>query len=280
VELNSSETPVAKPESPYANPSAVLVIPRVVFNYVIIAIVFFALGTGITYLAMNNLFNANSAENNALVDKTVKAVLADIGTNNANTADAQQPGLDPNKRYDVAIKDQPSWGAADAPITIVEFSDFQCPFCERFFNETYPQLKQKYGDKIHFVYRDFPLSQIHPQADIAAQAANCANAEGKFWEYHDILFKNQSKLQRDDLVGYAAQLGIDKTKFGKCLDSRTYDPQINQDIQDGFNLGVGGTPTFFINGRPVVGAQPYAVFAQTIDAELNQAAQATEQPKQ
>lgn len=280
MELNSSETPVAKPESPYANPSAVLVIPRVVFNYVIIAIVFFALGTGITYLAMNNLFNANSAENNALVDKTVKAVLADIGTNNANTADAQQPGLDPNKRYDVAIKDQPSWGAADAPITIVEFSDFQCPFCERFFNETYPQLKQKYGDKIHFVYRDFPLSQIHPQADIAAQAANCANAEGKFWEYHDILFKNQSKLQRDDLVGYAAQLGIDKTKFGKCLDSRTYDPQINQDIQDGFNLGVGGTPTFFINGRPVVGAQPYAVFAQTIDAELNQAAQATEQPKQ
>jgi protein-disulfide isomerase len=254
----------------------VLVIPRVVFNYVIIAIVFFSVGAGITYLAMNNIFNANSAENNALVDKTVKAVLAESAAN-ANTADAQQ-GLDPNKRYDVAVNDQPSWGAADAPITIVEFSDFQCPFCERFFNETYPQLKQKYGDKIHFVYRDFPLSQIHPQADIAAQAANCANAEGKFWEYHDILFKNQSKLQRDDLIGYATQLGIDKAKFSKCIDSRTYDPQINQDLQDGFNLGVGGTPTFFINGRPVIGAQPYAAFAQVIDAELSKPA--TEQPKQ
>jgi protein-disulfide isomerase len=279
VELNSSETPVEQSQSPYANPSAVLVIPRVVFNYVIIAIVFLLVGFGIGSLATGAIFNANSAENNALVDKTVKAVLAESGAN-VNTADAQQPGLDPNKRYDVAIKDQPSWGAADAPITIVEFSDFQCPFCERFFTETYPQLKQKYGDKIHFVYRDFPLSQIHPQADIAAQAANCANGEGKFWEYHDILFKNQSKLQRDDLVGYATQLGIDKTKFSKCLDSRTYDPQINQDIQDGFNLGVGGTPTFFINGRPVVGAQPYSVFAQTIDAELNKGAQATEQPKQ
>jgi protein-disulfide isomerase len=278
VELNSPETPVVQPESPYANPSAVLVIPRVVFNYVIIAIVFLLVGFGIGSLASSTIFNANSAENNALVDKAVKAALADIGAK-ANTVDAQQ-GLDPNKRYDVAINDQPSWGAADAPITIVEFSDFQCPFCERFYTDTYPQLKQKYGDKIRFVYRDFPLSQIHPQADIAAQAANCAHSEGKFWEYHDILFKNQSKLQRDDLVGYATQLGIDKTNFSKCLDSRTYDPQINQDLQDGFNLGVGGTPTFFINGRPVVGAQPFAVFAQAIDAELSQAAQATEQAKQ
>lgn len=173
--------------------------------------------------------------------------------------------------------DNPVLGNQNAPITIVEFSDYQCSFCTRFWRETLPQLKENYIDtgKVKLVYRDFPLSSIHPSAQKAAEAAECADDQGKYWEYHDILFENQNTWASGDSVAefksYASQLGLNTQNFNQCLDSGKYTQEVRNDIQDGINLGVTGTPTFFIldkNGNVVekiVGAQPFSVFKHTID---------------
>lgn len=260
------ETPTPAPvENVYAQPGTVLVIPRVFFNYVVIAIVFLTIGVVIGGASVNALFNANSAENRALVTDVVNTVLDERG---AQVAANQPQGLDPNQRYDVSIEGAPAWGPDDAPVTIVEFSDFQCPYCERFFLETYPLLKANFGDKIRFVYRDFPLFQIHPNATEAAYAANCAFEQDKYWEYHDVLFNNQDKLATADLIVHAEDLGMDTEAFQECLQSGRYSEKVSRDYTDGVNLGVSGTPTFFINGKPLVGAQPYQIFADRINAEL------------
>lgn len=260
------ETPTPAPvENVYAQPGTVLVIPRVFFNYVVIAIVFLTIGVVIGGAGVNALFNANSAENRALVTDVVNTVLDERG---AQVAANQPQGLDPNQRYDVSIEGAPAWGPDDAPVTIVEFSDFQCPYCERFFLETYPLLKANFGDKIRFVYRDFPLFQIHPNATEAAYAANCAFEQDKYWEYHDVLFNNQDKLATADLIVHAEDLGMDTEAFQECLQSGRYSEKVSRDYTDGVNLGVSGTPTFFINGKPLVGAQPYQIFADRINAEL------------
>jgi len=171
----------------------------------------------------------------------------------------------------VSVDDDPSWGPADAPVTVVEFSDFQCPYCARFVTDTYPQIKQQYEGKIRFVFRDFPLSTIHENAEKAAEAAGCANEQGKFWEYHDILFNNQQALDVASLKNYASQLGLDTAAFNQCLDSGTRAQEIQKDYQDGISYGVQGTPAFFVNGLLVSGAQPLSVFQSAIDAALQEA---------
>jgi protein-disulfide isomerase len=168
----------------------------------------------------------------------------------------------------VSVDDDPSWGPEDAPVTIVEFSDFQCPYCARFVTQTYPQIKQQYEGKVRFVFRDFPLTQIHENAQNAAEAAGCANEQGKFWEYHDMLFTNQSALDVASLKSYASQLGLDSATFDQCLDSGKYAEEIQKDLQDGNQYGVQGTPSFFVNGLLVSGAQPFSVFQAVIDAAL------------
>lgn len=257
---------IHNPESAYAQPGAVLVIPRVFFNYAVIALVFFVLGAVVSGAGTTALFNANSAENEKLITDTVNTVLDDRGLQAG--ANQQAQGLNPNERYDVSIEGAAAWGPEDAPVTIIEFSDFQCPYCERFFLETYPLLKANFGDKIRFVFRDFPLFQIHPNATEAAYAANCAMEQGKYWEYHDVLFENQDLLQREDLVAHADGLGMDTEEFNACIDSGRYTEKVSRDYTDGVNLGVSGTPTFFINGKPLIGAQPYQIFADAINAEL------------
>jgi protein-disulfide isomerase len=182
----------------------------------------------------------------------------------------------------VSADDDPSWGPADAPVTVIEFSDFQCPFCSRFWNQTLPQIKQEYQDKVRFVYRDFPLSSIHPWAEKAAEAAECADDQDKFWEYHDLIFANQAalgqQLNTEGLDGvlatfksYAADLGLDTAPFNDCLDSGKYTSEVQKDLQDGQSYGVTGTPAFFINGQLVSGAQPFANFKTVIDAALEEA---------
>jgi protein-disulfide isomerase len=163
--------------------------------------------------------------------------------------------------------DDPSEGKADAPVTVVEFSDFQCPFCQRVW-PTLKQLRTKYGDRMRLVWKDFPLTQIHPQAFVAAQAGNCAREQGKFWEYHDTLFGHQSALQRDDLKKYAADLGLDAAKFNQCLDSSKYEARVQTALGVGGQLGISSTPTVFVNGRMINGAQPIEVFQSIIDEEL------------
>jgi len=171
-------------------------------------------------------------------------------------------------RTTVAVNaDDPSQGKADAPVTVVEFSDFQCPFCLRVM-PTLKDLRAKYGDKMRLVWKDFPLTQIHPQAFVAAQAGNCAREQGKFWEYHDKLFANQSALQPDFLKKYAADAGLDTAKFNQCLDGSKYEARVQDALGTGTKLGISSTPTMYVNGRMINGAQPIEVFQSVIDEEL------------
>ena len=163
--------------------------------------------------------------------------------------------------------DDPAQGKADAPVTVIEFSDFQCPFCLRVM-PTLKQLRAKYGDKMRLVWKDFPLTQIHPQAFVAAQAGNCAREQGKFWEYHDKLFANQSALQAESLKKYAADAGLDTGKFNQCLDSSKYEARVEEELTAGNHLGISSTPTLYVNGRMINGAQPIEVFESVIDEEL------------
>lgn len=161
-------------------------------------------------------------------------------------------------------------GDEKAPVTIIEYSDYQCPFCERFFTETEPLIRKEYIEtgKVKMIYRDFPLPS-HPYAMPAALAANCAKDQGKFWAYHDVIFKKQNELANLDYVQVAKDLGLNTDEFKSCLDSKKYQSKIQKDYEEGTSIGVNGTPTFFINGRQVVGAQPYSVFETIINQELN-----------
>ena len=171
-------------------------------------------------------------------------------------------------RATVAVtSDDPSQGSATAPVTVVEYSDFQCPFCQRVM-PTLKELRAKYGDKMRLVWKDFPLTMIHPQAFVAAQAGNCAREQGKFWEYHDRLFANQQALQPEFLKKYAAEVGMDAAKFNACLDSSKYEARVQESLGAGTRLGITSTPTVYVNGRMVNGAQPIDVFQTVIDDEL------------
>ncbi len=162
-------------------------------------------------------------------------------------------------------------GSPDAPVTMIEYSDFQCPYCGRFVSETFPQIEQNYIDtgEAKLIFKQFPLP-FHSNAQSAAEAAECAGEQGKFWEMHDKLFGNQASLGRDSYIAWAGQLGLNVAAFQDCIDSSRYSAQIAADMQDGQSAGVSGTPSFVINGALVVGAQPYSVFQQAIDQALSE----------
>jgi protein-disulfide isomerase len=170
-------------------------------------------------------------------------------------------------RMEVATQGAPVRGPADAPVTLVEFSDFHCPFCKQ-SQATLKQLLARYPDKVKLVYRDFPLDQLHPGARAAAEAARCARDQGKFWEYHDILFAQAAQSGPDALRGDAQQAGLDVAAFDRCVASGAHRAGVERDVEDGTKLGITGTPAFFVNGRPVMGAQPLEAFARVIDEEL------------
>ncbi len=154
-----------------------------------------------------------------------------------------------------------------APVVIVEFSDFQCPYC-RSVQPTLKNLLAKYEGRVSLAYRDLPLREIHPQAQLAAEASRCAGEQGKFWEYHDLLFENQNKLNREGLVEQARSLKLDEKQFDSCLSSGKYNAQIEQDRQLGLRAGVSGTPGFIINGNLLTGNLPQDAFEKAIQAEL------------
>lgn len=175
-------------------------------------------------------------------------------------------------RYEVPVdENDPALGPDDAPITIIEFADFQCPFCQRHALETYPRLIEEYGDQIRFVYKDFPLSSIHPEAYPSALAATCADEQGVFWEYHDLLFSGAQELNEATYMSYAEQLSLDMAEFTACYEEARYAEQVQADYSFGTELGVSSTPTFFVNGIAVVGAQPFELFAEIIEYELENA---------
>ena len=172
-------------------------------------------------------------------------------------------------RVPVEVGSAPARGNPGAPVTIVEFSDFQCPYCVR-ARPAVKRVQQEYGDRVRFVFRHFPLD-FHAQAQKAGEATACAGEQGQFWEMHDLLWENASKLQVADLKAHAATLGLDGTAFGACLDSGRHAALVQGDLAAGQGYGVSGTPAFFVNGRPLVGAQPFEAFAQVIDDELARA---------
>jgi protein-disulfide isomerase len=157
-------------------------------------------------------------------------------------------------------------GPHDAPITIVEFSDFDCPFCRNVV-ATVKEVLAKYPTQVRWVFRDFPIAAIHPGAPRAHEAARCAADQGKFWEYHDALF-GQASTDPDRLTRYAKDLSLDAGSFTQCLESGKHKTAVGRDIEEGSRLGITGTPTFFVNGRLLVGAQPLTAFQKVIESEL------------
>ena len=187
---------------------------------------------------------------------------------------SDEAGFVPVSTGDNAVK-----GDENAPVTIIEFSEYECPFCKRYVDETYPLILRDYVDtgKAKYVFRDFPLS-FHPNAFPAALASECAHEQGKFWEYHDLLFANQDSLGIDNYKEWAKELGLNTAQFDACLDSEKYADEVEADMADGQRYGVTGTPAFFINGKLISGAQPYDVFVQAIEAELAAMANASAAP--
>jgi protein-disulfide isomerase len=181
--------------------------------------------------------------------------------------------LDPPTPFRAHVgADGPSFGATDALVTIVEFEDFQCPFCKK-AEDTMRLVFARYKNKVRLVHRDFPLQPLHPASLEAHEAGRCAEEQGKFWEYRELLYKNAPAAGPEQLLAYATQVGMSVSDFKKCLDTEKFKVVVQKDEEEGDRLGVQGTPAFFINGRSLSGAQPLSEFSRMIDEELERRAQ-------
>jgi len=190
----------------------------------------------------------------------------DMLLNNARRSFKVTTFLDP-LRTDIVTAGYPARGPANAPVTVVEFADFECPFCGG-LHPTLKLVERNYADKVRFVYRQFPLTNIHPNAQKAAEASLCANEKQRFWEFHDSMFGEQSRLDVASLKQRAQTLGLNTSAFNTCLDSGRQADAIQKDKEDGRKSGVTSTPTLFINGRLLGGNRPYADIREVIEDEL------------
>lgn len=200
---------------------------------------------------------------------TGKAVAQNVVQDQQPNQQAQQQQPQQPQAVQVSADDDAVLGDPNAPVEIIEFSDFQCTYCGRFYTQTLPELKSKYIDtgKVKLVYRDFPLS-FHPEAQSAAEAAECAKEQGKFWEFHDKIFENQGSMSAAAYKQWAAELGLNAEQFNSCYDSGKYKSEVQKDFQDGQKAGVSGTPTCYVNGHQIIGAQPFSAFQSIIEQEL------------
>jgi protein-disulfide isomerase len=196
-----------------------------------------------------------------------EALVEMAGGGNAAPPERQaRRGPDPNRRYAVDTSGAPVKGDEDARLAIVEFSDFQCPFCSR-VAPTLQQIEKEYGDQVRIVFKHLPLS-IHPKAPAAHAAAEAAHRQGKFWEMHDLIFADQRNMSEEKYLEYAQQIGLDVEQFKKDVASDAVQQKVQADMAEAAKLGVTGTPAFFVNGRFISGAQPFATFQSMIDEEL------------
>ena len=219
----------------------------------LVGAVFFAVGIIVGGL----LFGRGETLDAAAVERIVRDALADA--NIATEVD----------RF-ALVDDDPFIGAEDAPVVIVEFSAYGCPYCKQFHDETLPSILENYGDVVRYVYRDMPT--VNPEVSFpSALAAECADDQGKFWEYHDALFTKQEMLSGQMLVNIAQDLSLNMTTFNECMDSNQYYDEVNADFFDGTVNGVETTPNFFINGEYFAGAQSYSFFEEIIQRELMKA---------
>ncbi len=239
---------MSRPPHPAEEPALVLSTSALVIAAV--AAVFFAVG-----VIVGVLLTRSSAPDAQTIELIVRRALADV-TLERPTAD----------RF-ALVGDAPSLGPADAPVVIVEFSAYGCPYCKRFHDETLPSILENYGDVVRYVYRDMPT--VNPQVSFtAAMAARCARDQGKFWEYHSAIFAHQADLSEERLRGLAAELALDVAAFDECLSSRRHYDAVNADFLEGALAGVSTTPNFFINGTLYTGAQPFSFFQEVIEREL------------
>jgi len=253
-----------------------MVIKKSAFNKLLVGVI----SAGIVSAFLGGyVLGAETVEPEKILIRNAEDVVGSI-----QTQQSTQSSLSTNSPsiISISLDDDPVKGDPNAPITIVEFSDFQCPFCARFHSTTFPQLEANYIDsgKVKFVYRDFPIQSIHPIAVPAAFAAECADEQGMFWEYHDIVFENQKKWQGlsgpimvDTFEQYALDLGLNTSDFNTCFESGKYADEVTKDLQDGVSYGVTGTPGFFVGNDELgyvkmIGAQPYAAFQQVIENQI------------
>ncbi len=234
--------------NPAEEPALVLSTSALVI--VAVAAVFFAVG-----VIVGVLLTRGSTPDVATIERIVRRALADVTV--------ERPAAD---RF-ALVGDAPSLGPDDAPVVIVEFSAYGCPYCKRFHDETLPSILENYGDVVRYVYRDMPT--VNPQVSfMAAMAARCARDQGKFWEYHNAIFANQADLNEARLRSIAADLALDVATFDDCLSSNRHYEAVNMDFFDGAMAGVTTTPNFFINGTLYTGAQPFSFFQEVIEREL------------
>jgi protein-disulfide isomerase len=240
------------------NDSDYVYIPRAVFYAILAGLVGLILGAVGGYFGAVNIYNRGVTDAVSAVDEAVSSAINDSVAAGSGSAPADHVDGD-------LADDDPYLGPEDAPVTIVEFSDFFCQYCAAFKIQVLPQILEEYGDQVRFVYRDFPAFG----GDRPAEAAHCAGDQGSYWEYHDALFDNfREYTSTDDFVTLAESLDLDGEELRDCIESGTYRDEWNADYQDARALGVSGTPTFFINGTRFVGVQPFENFKQVIDAEL------------
>lgn len=221
--------------------------------YTVLTVLAFAAGVLLGYVVWG--FDAGSE---------IPVVAAQAGGPVVEAPVTEQPQA---RRYEVASEGFPSIGPSNAPITIVEFSDYQCPYCRRWHEQVYEPLLNAYPGKIRMVYRHLPLTSIHPDAFPAAEAAMCAGEQNAYWPFHEKLFSSDA-LGSSVYTKYAEELGLDMDTFETCIKEGRFKDAIQADLDFAVNLGVRSTPTFFINGLAIVGAQPLDIFKQVIDKEL------------
>jgi protein-disulfide isomerase len=252
--------PIIEPEELPADPQTIqedtITFKRSHF-YSVLTVLAFATGVLLGYVVWGVGTAAGTAQTTSAASGTVIQL---------PTAEQQQQQQE-FQRYDIPTENAYAIGPADAPITIVEFSDYQCPFCRRWHDEVYEPLLAAYPGQIRLVYRHFPLTSIHPDAMSAAEAAMCAGEQDAYWPFHEKLFSSES-LGNSTYIQYAQDLKLNMATFESCLNDHKYQQAVQADTDFAVNLGIRSTPTFFINGLAIVGAQPLDVFKQVIDKEL------------
>ncbi len=267
-------------QSHQTNDDAKVTINKSTFNNLLIGIV---VAIAITAFFGGYFVGTFDNTESGISNEEIKEILTAI-----QKAPAPQPIQQPAQPnapqiFQISLDDDPFKGDPNAPVIVVEFSDFQCPFCSRFYQQTLPLIQENYIDtgKIKFVYRDLPLDSLHPNARLTHIAAECADEQEKFWEYHDVLFDKQSQWQRLSstdlpitLTQYAADLGIQTESFETCLESEEMANEVKKDVSDAKRYGSTGTPTFFVGTEEdgfikLVGAQPYAAFQAAIENYLS-----------
>ena len=258
------------------NNSEDIVIKKSVFNKLVVGAISAVV---VSAFLGGYVLGAETVEPEKIIIRDAEDVVGPIQTQQSTQ---RSLSTNPPSLISISLDDDPVKGNLNAPITIVEFSDFQCPFCAKFHSTTLPQLEANYIDsgKVKFVYRDFPIQSIHPNAVPAALASECADEQGMFWEYHDLVFENQKKWQGlsgrimvDTFEQYALELGLNTSDFNTCFESGKYVDEVKKDLQDGASYGITGTPGFFIGNDElgyvkIIGAQPYPVFERLIEGQI------------